>query len=971
MKHFKIFLLAAISVAALMLTSCSKYKYESVKGDPMKTRIYTLDNGLKVYLSVNKDEPRIQTMIAVDAGSRNDPSETTGLAHYLEHILFKGTQQFGTTDYEAEKPYLDAITELYEKYRSTANDKERKAIYRTIDSISQIAATFAIPNEYDKLMASIGAQGTNAFTSFDQTVYVEDIPGNQVENWAKIQSNRFQNMAIRLFHTELEAVYEEYNLRLANDGGVQFDSFFNALLPNHPYGTQTTIGTQEHLKNPSIINIRNFFKTYYVPNNMAIIMSGDFDPDKTIAVIDKYFGGMEKGDVPERKFDEEEPISKPIEKTVVGLEPANILLGYRLPNNKNAGGLNMDIADVVSSLLYNGQAGLIDINLVQKQQILEAYSFYYELADYGVFGLGGTPKEGQSLQEVRSLVLAQIDSIKCGNFSEDMLKGVIDNYRVSKYNQLRYNYSRAATMMDAFILHRPWAEVVTKIDDLGKVTKQDIVDFANKYFADNYAVVYKEQGIPNRKKVDKPAITAISVNRDTASDFMKEIAAAKPAEIEPVFVDFDKDMSIISFVDGIDILYKHNDGDPLFSLHYVYEMGANSDPELSVAFKYFDYLGTDKYSPEELKREFYKLGTSYSVFASNNRVYVSLSGLQDNFDAALDLFEHLLNNIKPDETVYANMVADILKERADSKTVQRDNFYRLLEYVRRGEKNSYTNILSADALHALKPNVLTDKIKSLSGFKHNVLYFGPASAKNLKKKLTSKHKTGSELKDVLPETEFAFREAGEKPTIFVAQYDAENIFMGLHTYGVQFNKELEPMRNLYNQYFGGGMGSIVFQEMREARALAYSANFNYALMQSRPSQKYTVSGFIASQTDKMKDAIIAFDGIIKDMPVSENAFKVAKESALNEIRTGRVLRDNVLWSYMWCKRFGYDYDERKDVFEKLPAYTIDDVIKFQQEQVRGKVFNYAILGNIKNLDMKYLQSVGDVKVIDSKTIFGY
>jgi predicted Zn-dependent peptidase len=400
-------------------------------------------------------------------------------------------------------------------------------------------------------------------------------------------------------------------------------------------------------------------------------------------------------------------------------------------------------------------------------------------------------------------------------------------------------------------------------------------------------------------------------------------------------------------------------------------MGQNSDPELPIAFKYFDYLGTDKYTPEQLKKEFYKLGTSYGVFASDNRVYVSLSGLQDNFEASLDLFEHLLNNVKPDETVYANMVEDILKERADNKSLQYDNFSRLVEYMRRGEKNSYTNILSANALRALKPSALTDKIKGLSGFKHNVLYFGPALSKNFKATLANKHKVGSELKDILPEMEFAFREAGEKPTIFVAQYDAENIFMGLHTYGVPFNKELEPMRNLYNQYFGGGMSSIVFQEMREARALAYSANFNYSLMQSRPSQKYTISGFIASQTDKMKDAVIAFNDIIKDMPVSEKSFEIAKESALNEIRTGRILRDNIFWTYLWNKKFGYNYDNRKDVFEKLPAYTLDDVVKFQQKQVHGKIFNYAILGNIKNLDMKYLRSAGDVKVVDSKTIFGY
>ena len=204
--------------AALLLSSCgSKYAYESVPGDPMGTRIYTLDNGLKVYLSVNKDAPRIQTIVAVNAGGKNDPAETTGLAHYFEHLMFKGTQNFGTVNYEAEKVYLDQIEDLFEVYRKTTDEGERKALYAKIDSVSQIAASYAIPHEYDKLMAAIGSQGTNAFTSNDITAYVEDIPSNQIENWAKIQADRFQNPVIRLFHTELETVYEEYNMNQVSD----------------------------------------------------------------------------------------------------------------------------------------------------------------------------------------------------------------------------------------------------------------------------------------------------------------------------------------------------------------------------------------------------------------------------------------------------------------------------------------------------------------------------------------------------------------------------------------------------------------------------------------------------------------------------------------------------------------------------------------------------------------------------------
>ena len=141
--------LAIVATAVLLgFTACGGHDYESIKGDPMHTRIYTLKNGLKVYLSVNKDEPRIQANIAVRTGSRNDPAETTGLAHYLEHLMFKGTTSFGTIDAEAEAPLLDDIEQRFEAYRQLTDPAARKAAYHEIDSVSQLASKYFIPNEY-------------------------------------------------------------------------------------------------------------------------------------------------------------------------------------------------------------------------------------------------------------------------------------------------------------------------------------------------------------------------------------------------------------------------------------------------------------------------------------------------------------------------------------------------------------------------------------------------------------------------------------------------------------------------------------------------------------------------------------------------------------------------------------------------------------------------------------------------------
>ena len=229
----RILLLAA---AFLALASCGS-KYQSVKGDPLEAKIYTLDNGLKVYMTVNKDEPRIQTYIAVHVGGKDDPADNTGLAHYLEHMMFKGSELFGTQDYEEEKPLLAAIDDLFEVYRTKTDPAERAAIYHQIDSISYEASKIAIPNEYDKLISLIGSEGSNAYTSNDVTCYVEEIPSNQVENWARIEADRFKNCVFRGFHTELEAVYEEKNMGMASGSENAMEAMDSMLFQGHPYGT--------------------------------------------------------------------------------------------------------------------------------------------------------------------------------------------------------------------------------------------------------------------------------------------------------------------------------------------------------------------------------------------------------------------------------------------------------------------------------------------------------------------------------------------------------------------------------------------------------------------------------------------------------------------------------------------------------------------------------------------------------------
>ena len=809
-----------------MSVQAKDYKYETVKGDLMQTRIYTLDNGLKVYLSVNDEKPRIQTYIAVRTGSKNDPAETTGLAHYLEHLMFKGTDKFGTNNPEAEAPLLADIEQRYEAYRKLTDPEVRKQAYHEIDSVSQLAAQYFIPNEYDKLMAAIGAQGTNAFTSNDVTCYTEDIPSNEIENWAKIQSDRFQNMVIRGFHTELEAVYEEYNIYLTDDGDKVWKAMGEKLTPTHPYGTQTTIGTQEHLKNPSITNIKNYFNKWYVPNNVAICMAGDFDMDKTIAIIDKYFGDWKPGaDVTQPVFPVQKPLTAPVDTVVIGQQAENVWVGWLA---KKASDLQCDTLDVISYMLSNDKAGIFDLNLNQQMKVLSAWASLYDEQDYSSFILNGMPKPEQSLEEVRDLMLGEIENLKKGNFSDDLLPSVINNMKLNYQKALDNNLWRARQFMSAFINGKSWEQQIGKLDRISKMTKEQIVDFANRFFTDGYATIYKKMGVDStQKKIDKPAITPIQANRDQMSAFVKEIQESQVEPILPKFVDFSKDLYIGETKDKLPLYYKQNTQNDLFNLVFRYEFGQQDDNRYDIAAGYLDYVGTDKLTAAEVKQEFYKLACNYSVNVNADNINISLSGLQSQMPEALALLEDVVRNAKADQESYDQYVGLILKSREDAKTDQRTNFSYLINYGIYGEHNALRDNMSEQQLKEADPQQLLSLIAGLPNMKHSVLYYGKLTPEELSETLGAIHQTTRVLADVPQGKPYARQEATANE-ILIAPYDAKNIYLMMyHNENRDWHPEQEAVVDLFNEYYGGGMNGIVFQEMREARGLAYSASAHY------------------------------------------------------------------------------------------------------------------------------------------------
>ncbi len=945
-----------------------KFNFETAQNDPYKARIYTLSNGMKVYMSVYKDAPRIQTMIAVKAGSKNDPADATGLAHYLEHMVFKGSDKFGTKDFVKENEQIKKIENLYEVYRITKDESKRKVIYHQIDSISGVAAKYAIANEYDKMLAGIGAEGTNAFTSHDETVYINDIPNNQIENWLKIEAERFRKPVLRLFHTELEAVYEEKNRTLDSDNDKAWSTLMEALFQKHSYGTQTTIGTIDHLKNPSMKEIMKFYEKNYVPNNMAIIMSGDFDPDKTILEIEKQFGKFQTKSVEPYKFEKEAPITSKITREIIGPEADNLVMAWRF---NGAGTKDADMIEIINLLLFNNRAGLLDINLNQSQKVISSGAFAYVLKDYSMHALFGSPKTGQTLEEVEKLLFEQIELLKKGAFEDWLLEASITELKYQKTKELENNQSRAMAMMSAFKNDVNWQDAVNTTERLSKITKQDIIDFAKaNYNANNYAVVYKRIGEDkNLQKVEKPSITPVEVDRENTSAFVKNVLATKTKAIEPKYIDYKKDISSSELKTGLALYYTHNNENATFELSYVFNMGTKNDKQLKTAVDCIPYLGTSKISAAQVKKELFRLGSEITAVIESDKIRIVLDGLTDNFSKSLELFEAILNDPSLSEEALKSNIEGVLKKREDAK-LDKNVILKsgLINYARYGAVNPFTYFLSEAELKKLTVNDITQKIKSFNTYKHHVLFYGSLSEELLKKNLSDKHNTTSVLKDVPPE--FDFKEVNYGGQIYFTDYPMKQVEIIMLSDGGPYTETTLPEIKLYNSYFGGSMSSVVFQDLRESKALAYSAYSEY-MRPIKPTKRYTNFSYIGSQADKLSEAMKGMSDLLNGMPKAEGSFNAAKEQVLQEIESQRITKSEILFNYEEALKYGHTTDVRKTIFEKVKLMTYEDVKKFQETNIKGKPVTILVMGDKNVIDLKMLEKYGKVKVLSLLEIFGY
>ncbi len=948
--------------------SSGGYTYKYVTNDPMKARFYTLNNGLTVILSENKKEPRIAAKFAVRAGSNTDPKEHTGLAHYLEHLLFKGTTQYGSLNWAKEKPLLDKIEALYEVYNKTTDENKRKEIYKEIDRVSGEAAKYSIANEYDKLMSSMGSQGTNAHTWVEETVYDEDIPSSSLDKFLTVQAERFRMPVFRLFHTELEAVYEEKNRALDEDGWKIQDTMHYYLFPTHNYGQQSTIGTIEHLKNPSLKAIRNYYNQYYVPNNMALILTGDFDADKVIKKVDKEFAYMKPKQLNEYKPAAELPITKPVIKNIFGPSAESMRLVYRIGAD---GTKEAMMADLVSTILSNGKAGLLDLNLSKQQKLLSAGASVRQYKDYGLFMLLATPKQGQTLEEAANLLLEQIELLKKGQFDEELIKAIVANYKLDEIRGLESNEARAGALMDVFIKNkgRGWQKNVALLEEISKVSKEDVTQFANRFFGDNYLALYKRKAEDNSNvKVEKPPITPVETNAGKQSPYVTMINALPATAVQPQWLNFDKDIQKTK-VGGADLLYVQNNDNQLFRLYYRFDMGSWNNKLLPLAASYLSFLSTDKYSAEQISKEFYNIACSFSINAGTENTTVIISGLQENFSKAVKLFEHVIANSKPNEEALMALKGRLEKSRTNSKLNKGAILQGLMSYAGYGANNPFNYTLSNEEIKALKAEDLVNTLHGLMDYKHSIIYYGPQSLPEFTTTIKAIHTLPAAFTAAPAAVKFE-RAVQTSNKVLFADYDMVQAEIIWYRNASAYDPQKEATVDLFNGYFGGGMGSIVFQTLRESKALAYATSANYSVP-SKKEDPFSIVAYIGSQADKMNDAVTGMNELLNDLPQSEKAFETAKMGLKNDLETQRITQDGIIFTYLAAQRKGLDYDLRKEQYDAINKLTFADIKNFHGQELSKKPFTYCVVASENRINVEDLKKLGEVKKLSLEEIFGY
>ena len=951
----------------MMVFACCSYQSQAEDLNALKVKEYRLENGLTVWLNEDHSQPKVFGAVVVKAGAKDCPD--TGIAHYFEHMMFKGTDRIGTLDYESEKVLLDSIAMKYDELAMTEDTAARARLQKEINELS--SSEYVIPNEFNRLISRFGGSGLNAATSYDATIYFNTFSPQYMVQWAEINSERLINPVFRLFQSELETVYEEKNMYGDFIGGQVMDTLMARYFGPHPYA-YPIIGSTKNLKNPRLTEMRKFFEDYYVASNMALILSGDFDTQQVMPVLEKTFSRIRSGNVPKPEKVMLPPFNGR-EKMKVKFPIPFIKamgLGFRgvSANHEDQVALNIAV-----NLLNNANGtGYLD-KLMVEHKLMGALAINESMNEAGILAVAIMPKLLiQSYSSAEKMVWNEINRVKNGDFSDEVFNSLKLEQKRQYASALENIDSRATVMMNLFSQGKNWNDYLNEVARIESITKEDVVQVAQKYFSNNYLCVTKSTGKYPKDNLPKPAFSpVVPRNADASSSYAEQLEKIPEQQVAPRIIDFEKDVKTSKLTPLVTLYTTPNPLNDIFTFNISYGIGALEQPELMQLTNYLQLLGTESLPFEQFRSRLQSIGSTLAFDVTPDAFVMKVTGFDNHIDETMELVGDFIRHAKADDKKLRQIVDDAkVSEKAFFKSG--DNVASaLLEQVKYGDQSRYLRKLSLSQIKKLKGKDLLavyDKVRSVQCDLH---YCGTLPVEKVIG--TIRQHIPLERTTVASNSPY-YRELKQynRPTVFfIDMPDMTQSIVYSYVKGDPVDdKASRHASRLFSVYFGGDMSSLMFQEIREFRSFAYRTSGRYQL--PNHAHKGTAGSFTAmlsTQSDKTLDALGVLDSLIRKMPLKPERVEAIKQSLANRINNDYPPFRNLSEKVAGARMEGFDRDPAEEFLRDIATMDMEDISRFYQEQICGRPVVYVIAGNRKRIDMKKLAEYGTIVKVKKKEIY--
>ena len=952
----------------MLFASCSNL-FAAQHTKALEVKEHKLKNGLTVWLNEDHSQPKVFGAVVVKAGAKDCPD--TGIAHYFEHMMFKGTDKIGTVDYDAEKTLLDSIALKYDELAATEDEAARSQIQKEINELSIRSSDYVIPNEFNRLISKYGGSGLNAATSYDATIYFNTFSPQYMSQWAEINSERLLNPVFRLFQSELETVYEEKNMYGDFIGGPVMDRLLARYFAPHPYA-YPIIGSTKNLKNPRLTEMRKFFEEYYVASNMGLILSGDFDTEAVLPVLEKTFSRIRPGEAPKHDIVALPPF-KGKEKMKIKF-PVPLVkamgMGFRgVPANHED---QVALAVAVNMLNNANGTGFLD-KLMVDRKIMASMAMNESMNEAGILAVAVIPKlMFQTYGGAEKLVWKEINRVKEGDFSDEIFNSLKQEQRRQYASNLENIDSRARIMMSLYSQGKSWEDYLQEVSGIDALTKEDVVRVARKYFSENYLCVTKTTGKYPKDNLTKPDFSPIvPKNSEAFSEYAKQLEQLPVQEVKPRFIDFQKDVETVSLTPLATLYATANPVTDIFTLNLVYQVGTLEQPKLMHLANYLQFLGTDSLSFHEFRTRLQVLGSTISFDATDKQFFMRITGFDKHFKETVQLAGDFIRHVKADDKQIRQVINDAkVTEKAFFESS--DNIANaLLEKVKYGEQSRFLTKLSLSEVKKLKGKELLDAFVQVRQTECDLLYCGTLPVAQVREEIEA----SLPLKEITVAVNAPYhRDAKkyDKPTVYFMDMPtaSQSIVYGYAKGEVTDDAWSRHAARLFSVYFGGDMSSLMFQEIREFRSLAYRVSGRYILpphkLEGKAGEFVTM---LSTQSDKTLDALGIMNSLIHEMPEKEERISTVKQSIVNQVNNDFPSFREVPEKVAGFRRNGFDNDPSEALLSGISDMDMKDIIRFYRHNVRLKPVVYVIVGNSRRIDMKQLETYGNVIRLRKKDIY--